>query len=66
MNKFKNTRVCSHVRAMLAAGLLLAIALAGCGQSGPLYLPDAEEPADTTNEQADPPAEDDDAENTGT
>jgi len=66
MNAFKNTPLCNRPPAMLTATILLAISLAGCGQSGPLYLPDADPPADTPAEQADDPAEDDDAENTGT
>jgi predicted small lipoprotein YifL len=66
MNAFKNTPLCNHLPAVLTASLLLAISLAGCGQSGPLYLPDADPPADTSVEQAEDPAEEDDAENTGT
>jgi predicted small lipoprotein YifL len=66
MNAFKNTPLCNHLPAVLTASLLLAILLGGCGQSGPLYLPDEDQPADTTVEQADDPSEDEDAENTGT
>lgn len=42
-------------------GLLLVFLLSGCGQKGPLYLPDAEpEPGPPEEQQADEDDEDDD------
>jgi predicted small lipoprotein YifL len=53
------------IRGLLTAPLLLLILLAGCGQSGPLFLPEQAQPADAESEQAAPPAEEDDEETSG-
>ena len=37
-----------HLLAPLLMALLAAIVLGGCGQKGPLYLPDRERPAAST------------------
>lgn len=57
-------------KAILATVLLTVLPLAGCGQSGPLYLPDEAKPQDSPGEPATPPAEEEaeeeNAEKTGT
>lgn len=53
-------------KAVLAACLALFLLLVGCGQSGPLYLPEEPPAADGSGDSAEPPVKDDDAENSGT
>lgn len=53
------------MRGLFTTPLLLLILLAGCGQSGPLFLPEQAQPADTESEQATPPAEEDDEKTSG-
>ena len=49
-----------------AACLALFLLLAGCGQSGPLYLPEEPAATDGTGAPAEPEQKDDDAENSRT